>query len=122
PSERTDMVRRHVESDCTSDDPCAKRAYEIAEEDLRGSLHQARLDALLALRSPTLALGAVPFHCERATKPVVEPFVHASAQCMRMACYEASLDLAQRGTRLIGGTAANPAFDELGRNVVFSLL
>ncbi|HKC25788.1 MAG TPA: tetratricopeptide repeat protein [Thermoanaerobaculia bacterium] len=117
-----DLAGSFIESDCTSDDPCAKRAYEIAGADLRGALHQARLDALLALRSPTLALGALPFHCERATTPVVEPFVHAAAHCMRMAFYEASLDLARRGTRLIGGEARHPAFGELGRAIVFSLL
>jgi tetratricopeptide (TPR) repeat protein len=116
------LARRYVESDCTSRDPCARRAYELLETEFRGKLHEARLGTLRAAPSPSLALGAIPFHAERAAAPAVEPLVHAAAQCMRMGYYEASLDLARRGTRLIGNAAGHREFGELGRNIVFSLL
>ena len=120
---RRALALRFVESDCTSEDPRARRAYELSGAELRGRLHAERLAALRATPSPSLALGAVPFHAERATTPDVEPLVHASAHCIRMGYYEASLDLARRGTRLIGeGAAGDRAFGELGRNIVFSLL
>ena len=119
---RRALALRFVESDCTSGDPRARRAYELSDTELRRRLHGERLAALRARSSPSLALGAVPFHAERAATPDVEPLVHASAHCIRMGYYEASLDLARRGTRLIGGAVGHRAFGELGRNIVFSLL
>lgn len=123
------LARRYVESDCTSDDPRARSAYDLSGAELRGRLHASRLSRLFAaVRAPgaapssSLALGAIPFHSERATTPDVEPLVQAAAQCMRMGYYEASLDLSRRGTRLIGGAVRHRAFGELGRNIVFSLL
>lgn len=119
---RRALARRYVESDCTSEDPCVRRAYDLSDAELRGMLHAARLAALRAAPSPSLELGAIPFHAERAATPVVEPVVHAAAQCMRMGYYEASLDLSRRATRLIGGAVKDRVFGELGRNIVFSLL
>lgn len=116
------LARRYVDSDGTSEDPCARRAYDLSEPEVRGRLHEARLAALRAAPFPSLALGAIPFHSERAATPSVEPLVQASARCIRMGYYEASLDLARRGTRLIGGAVGDPVFGELGRNIVFSLL
>lgn len=119
---RRAMARRYVESDCTSENRCARRAYDLADAELRGELHAARLATLRIAPSPSHALGAIPFHAERAAPPVAEPLVHAAAQCMRRGYYEASLDLSRRATRLIGGDAGHRDFGELGRNIVFSLL
>lgn len=119
---RRALARRFVESDCTSGDPCARRAYELSDAQLRGRLHDARLERLRAAPTPSLELGAIPFHAERASTPAVEPLVLASARCIRMGYYEASLDLARRGMRLIGDATGDPAFGELGRNIAFSLL
>lgn len=122
---RRALALRYVESDCTSEDPCVRRAYDLSDAELRGELHGLRLARLIsrgAAPSSSLALGAIPFHSERAATPVVEPLVHAAALCMRMGYYEASLDLSQRATRLIGGDAGHQAFGQLGRNIVFSLL
>jgi tetratricopeptide (TPR) repeat protein len=124
PRRRT-LARRYVESDCTSEDPCVRRAYELSDADLRGELHGTRLARLHALGAPpasSFALGSIPFHAERAATPVVEPLVRAAAQCMRLGYYDASLDLSRRANRLIGGDAGHPAFSELGRITVFSLL
>lgn len=122
---RRALVRRYVESDCTLEDPCARHAYDLSDADLRGKLHGARLARLIApgvTPSSSLALGAIPFHAERASPPVVEILVQASVRCIRLGYYEASLDLARRGTRLIDGDARHGAFGELGRNIAFSLL
>jgi tetratricopeptide (TPR) repeat protein len=119
---RRALARRYVESDCTLEEPRARRAYELSDAELRGKLHGARLAALRAAPSPSLELGAIPFHAERAAPPVVEALVQASARCIRLGYYEASLDLARRGTLLIGGDARHEAFGELGRNIAFSLL
>ena len=119
---RRALARRYVGSDCTSEDLCAKRAYELSDAELRGRLHASRLAELRAAPSSASELGAIPFHAERATTPVVEPLVQAAAQCMRMGYYEAALDLSRRATRLIGGDAGHRAFGELARDIVFSLL
>ncbi len=121
-SRRRALARHYVESDCTSEDPSARHAYELCSAAVRGRLHEARLAALRAAPSPPLALGAVPFHAERATNFKVEPFVEASARCIRMGFYDASLDLARRGTRLLAGALEDRAYGELGRNIVFPLL
>jgi tetratricopeptide (TPR) repeat protein len=113
-------AEQYVASDCTADDPVAERAYELLDPALRRKLHLDRAASLSATGSRSLALGALPLHSERAGLGV-EPFATASAYCMRMAYYEASLDLARRGCRAMGDDQGG-AHPELGRNIVFSLL
>ncbi len=122
PARQRSLAEAYVTSDCTSDDLLARRAYERSSATLRGQLHLERAASLRATRSRALALGAIPFHCERSARPEVEPFLAASAYCMRMGYYEASLDLARRGARLLEAQAPDERLGSLRRNVLFSLL
>jgi tetratricopeptide (TPR) repeat protein len=115
PDRRRSLAEAYVASDCTSDDPVARCAYELASPSLRAELHEERASFLQAQLSPSLALGAIPFHAERTATPGVDPFAAGAAYAMRMGYYEASLDLARRGLRFFEHA-------ELGRNLLFSLL
>ena len=117
---RSALAEEFVASDGTSDDPIARRAYELETSAARATLHDEQLASLRAKGSRSLALGALPFHAERATTPDVGPFVAGSAYAMRMGYYEASLNLARRGSRFIDPD--DPRHAELGRNLLFSLL
>jgi tetratricopeptide (TPR) repeat protein len=113
------LAENYVASHGTSDDPRALRAYERLDPALRRELHAARARALEKLDERTLGLGAIPYHLERAATGVA-PFVAAAAYCMRMAYYEACLDLALRGAALVDEHSAE--YGSLARNILFSLL
>jgi len=118
PAQRS-LAEAYVTSDCTLDDPLAQRAYEALDPAMVRELHFTRATALERMSQRSLTLGAIPFHWERAALNVA-PFLAAADYCMRMAYYEACLDLARRGAAQVD--VHSPEYGELGRHIVFSLL
>ena len=118
---RRELAKAYVESDCTSDSPAAKRAYASLAAAERKTLHRARAAALEELNCSAFSLGAIPFHHEQAAADV-SPLLAASKHCMHFAYYEASLDWALRGERMIGDADRGEVHADLGRNILFSLL
>jgi tetratricopeptide (TPR) repeat protein len=122
PAERRRLAQGYVRSDCTSDDPLARAAYDRLGPEERRELHRRQARRLARSKEPTLALGAIPFHEEQAGGDPAT-LSSASSQCMRMACYDAALDWARRGRRMLGGGrddgGAHAAFT---RDMIFALL
>jgi tetratricopeptide (TPR) repeat protein len=116
-----DLARRYVSSDCTSDDPLEIEAYSLLDAQQRRQLHGERIAALTSSNSASLRLGAIPFHYEQAAQDV-EPLLSASVYCMSMAYYDACLDWALRGLRMLPSSEDSKLRSDLSRNALFSLL
>ncbi len=126
PTRRRTSIRRalaaeYVRSDCTSDRADTKAAYDALREADWRALHAARAAVLEARGEPSLALGAIPFHHERGSADAA-PLAAAAAACMQMAYYDAALDWAVRGRRLIAPPADVALYGELTRHMLFALL
>ncbi|KAA2254489.1 tetratricopeptide repeat protein [Solihabitans fulvus] len=94
-----DLVRRHVDSDGTTDDPAEIAAYACADAALRAALHDRRAAELESLGDWPARLGAVPYHRERGTDPAgagVAAWTVAFDWCLSMGYYHAVLDGALR--------------------------
>jgi tetratricopeptide (TPR) repeat protein len=116
-----ELARLYVESDCTSDDPRQIEAYSLLSPGDRKQLHLDRAAVLIASSSQSLRLGAIPLHYERAGENV-DALLSASMYCMRMAYYDACLDLASRGQKMLPQGVESKTSSDLGRNILFSLL
>jgi tetratricopeptide (TPR) repeat protein len=102
-----DLAQLFIASDGTSRDPGQLAAYEALDAEERARRHTARADELVALGEPSLIFGAIPYHRERGTDPLgvgAEAFVAGVNGCFATGFYEAALDLAVRGRRLIEGS------------------
>jgi len=119
-ADRRALAIEYVESNCTSDRLLAKHAYAALPDRERKALHLVRAAALEALKQESLKLGAIPFHHEQASVDMT-PLLVASNRCMHLAYYEASLDWARRGLRMLGPDRGE-RYSALARNILFSLV
>ncbi len=95
----------------------------------REAMHLARATALADLGEPSLALGAIPFHHEQASGDA-EKLLAASRCCLDMACYDAALEWAVRGRRMLAGASQGKTqgkiqgktYADLTRQMLFALL
>ena len=87
-----------VESDCTSDEPVLRAAYEALPPSQRAVLHDARAADLAGRDELSLHLGAIPFHLEHGSDrdTARSALLAALEHCVRMGFYEAVLDLGAR--------------------------
>lgn len=99
----------HVASECTSDDPLERGAYEALGDAERASLHDARAAELEARDELSLRLGAIPFHREHGSDPGgtgVEALHLAIEHCVMIGCYEAVIELGRRSHTLLDWNAS----------------
>jgi tetratricopeptide (TPR) repeat protein len=120
-TEQLSLAKEYVWSDCTSNNRSLKSSYAAMIDDDRRELHQERLAELQALGQTSFSLGAIPFHCEQAGDDPA-PLLAASVHCMHVAFYEAALDWAVRGHRMLASTDQSKLSNDLSRNILFSLL
>lgn len=121
PAVRQQLARKYVESDCTSDNVLAQRAYDGLEATERRELHRVRALYLENLDQQSLSLGAIPFHHEQAGDDV-EPLLAASRYCLHMDYYEAARDWAARGRRMLDPLDRGETYVGLTRNLLFASL
>jgi tetratricopeptide (TPR) repeat protein len=99
-----DLAQLFIDSDGTSQDPALQRAYAGLPPQERARRHTARAAQLAATGEPTLRLGAVPYHLEHGTDPAGaggEAVAAAVNDCFDLGYYEATMELALRGRRII---------------------
>ena len=120
-TEQLSLAKRYVWSDCTSNNRSLRSSYAAINDDDRRELHQERLAELQALGQTSFSLGAIPFHCEQAGDDPI-PLLAASGHCMHVAFYEAALDWAMRGRRMLPSSDQSKLNNDLSRNILFSLL
>ena len=88
-------------------------------------MHLARAESLGRLGEPSLALGAIPFHHEQAGGDAAT-LLAASRSCLDMACYDAALEWAVRGRRMLAhappGKTQGKTYADLTRQMLFALL
>jgi tetratricopeptide (TPR) repeat protein len=101
--EATAAALAYVDGDCTSDDPRLVAAYEALDASPRAALHKDRLDHLVALGEPSIGLGAIVFHAERAADPAgaLTALQAALRRCRGVGLYQAAVDLGMRGRALV---------------------
>lgn len=102
--EGTDLAQVFIDSDGTSKDPRVCAAYLELPADERARRHDARAAALAAMGEPSLRYGAIPYHLEHGTDPVGvggEALLAAVEETFDLGCYEATLELANRGRELV---------------------
>ncbi|CCH33636.1 tetratricopeptide repeat protein [Actinosynnema sp. NPDC047251] len=92
-----------VRSDGTTDDPAAVEAYSALPEEERARRHDVRCAELYALGEQSLALGAIPFHAVRGSRPEagVQAVKHALGHCRKVGLYHAAASLALLGRELV---------------------
>lgn len=95
---------RYVASECTSDEPLLREAYEALPAADRAALHDARAAELEARDELSLRLGAIPFHRERGSDPAgagADALATALEHCVLLGFYEAVIDLGRRSFALL---------------------
>ncbi|MEV0679592.1 tetratricopeptide repeat protein [Actinosynnema sp. NPDC050436] len=99
----SDEVEDFVLSDGTTDDPGAFESYSALPPDERARRHDERCARLYALGEQSLALGAIPFHAVRGSRPEagVQAVKHALGHCRKVGLYHAAASLALRGRELV---------------------
>ena len=98
-----DPAWAYVASDCTSDDPELRAAYEALGPADRARLHDRRASQLGAADQQSLRLGAVPYHLERGSDPGgagAQALYAAGDYCLCMGFYTAVVDYGYRGLGL----------------------
>lgn len=87
-----------VRSECLSDDPRLRAAYDASSPEQRSALHDVRATELEALDEPSLGLGAIPFHREYGSSLAAATAALRTAleHCVLVGCYDAVLDLGTR--------------------------
>jgi tetratricopeptide (TPR) repeat protein len=112
PSACDDLAQLYIDSDGTSKDPALLGAYADLPPDERARRHSARAVALTASDQPAARLGAIPYHLEQGTDPVgagAEAIHEAAIKCFELGYYEATMELAMRGRKLVT-PAGQPKF------------
>ena len=132
PIARSELANEYVRTDCVLDSLIARRAYAgitAAERNAHHraraaeleELHRARATKVEGLDHSCFSLGAIPFHHEQGGGDAA-PLLAASKHCMHFAYYEASLDWALRGRRMLPPANEGKTYSEFSRNILFSLL
>ncbi|HEY2385057.1 MAG TPA: tetratricopeptide repeat protein [Terriglobia bacterium] len=116
---RCSLANDYVKSDCTSDCLLGKLAYAGLPEAHRRQLHLTRAAQLENHRSRRL--GALPLHYEQAGG-APEPLLAASKRCMDLAYYEAALDWASRGRRMLAAEDQGMTYCQFTHDILFSFL
>ena len=96
-------AQAYINTDCTSDNPIEKAAYDLLEGASKQQFHDTRAAALEEQEPWTLHLGAIPLHREHGTEPEetgVRTLQAALDYCLDMAFYEAAVDFGYRGRKL----------------------
>jgi tetratricopeptide (TPR) repeat protein len=99
-----ELAARYVASECLSELPGLRSAYDGLAADQRAALHDARAEELEALGEFSLRLGAIPFHRERGSDPRgagVEALRFGIDHCSVMGFYHATVDFAVRARPLV---------------------
>ncbi|WP_240134672.1 tetratricopeptide repeat protein [Streptomyces sp. MUM 178J] len=97
-----EAAARHVEGDCTDDDPALLAAYERISAAERTALHDRRAETLLARadEEPSLKLGALPYHLLRGGDrdgAGLEALRWALSRCKYLGFYHAAAELGEDG-------------------------
>lgn len=95
----SDPAAAFVASDCLSDDPRLRAAYEALAPGRRAALHDERATELEAVGESSLRLGAIPYHRERGADPRgagAAALLTAIEHCVLHGFYDAVLDLGER--------------------------
>jgi tetratricopeptide (TPR) repeat protein len=120
-AERRALGNEYVRSDCTSDNLVTRNAYLALSAEQRGISHRARRKELEARNEASLSLGAIPLHSEQeGVDPA--PLLAASKHYMHVAFYDAALDWALRGRRMLPAADRGQTYTEFSRNILFALL
>ncbi|WP_112263940.1 tetratricopeptide repeat protein [Lentzea terrae] len=104
PHDNRTPAERYVASECLSEDPAERAAYEELSASDRAALHDARADELLARNEFSLTLGAIPYHRERGADPRgagADELFAALTHCGLMGFYDAVRDLGNRCLALL---------------------
>jgi len=97
-----ELAARYVASECLSEQPAQRDAYQDLDADQRAALHDARADELEALDEFSLRLGAIPFHREHGSgSRAVEALRFGIDHCSVMGFYHATVDFAVRARPLV---------------------
>jgi tetratricopeptide (TPR) repeat protein len=120
-AERRALGNKYVRSDCTSDNLVARSAYLALSPAERSALHRGRRIELEALDQASLSLGAIPLHAEQEGLDPAS-LLAASKHYMRVAFYDAALDWALRGRRMLPDADRGRSYTEFSRNILFALL
>lgn len=94
----------YVASDCTTDEPAPRAAYEALDPAARAVLHDRRAAELARLDDESLGLGALAHHLEHGSDPGdagVRAVFHAMDHCLCNGFYEACVDYGRRGLALV---------------------
>jgi tetratricopeptide (TPR) repeat protein len=98
------LAAEYVASDCTSDEPGLRAAYEGLTDAERTRMHDDQASALESLGEDSLRLGAIPFHREHGSDRSgagAGALEHALNYCLDMGFYDATVALGERGRAVI---------------------
>ena len=104
PVDQADAAWAYVMTECTSDDPGLRGAYESLDGAQRARLHDRRAADLADLDQQSLRLGALPYHLERGSDPsgaAVGVLYEAQDYCLCIGFYPAVVDYGYRGLDII---------------------
>ena len=106
-----EAAQLYLHSDCTSDNVALAAAYHRISESARIRLHDARASQLVSLGEFSWRLGAVPFHLERGSDSglAVAALSEALDHCLQAGFYDATIDFADRISRIIDWDTAPEA-------------
>nr|MDT0660610.1 tetratricopeptide repeat protein [Micromonospora sp. DSM 115978] len=124
PPAAIELARAYVATECTSGDPRLRAGYEAVSDRDRVDLHAARLARLLDLDEPSLLLGAVPYHAERAGRPageVAEQLRYAQLHCKNRGLYHCAVEFGERARAMVDRDADAELWWELTGDVTTSL-
>ena len=99
-----DLAQSYIDADGLQCSASAERAYLDLSPTERSRRHTARADQLAGLGDPALARGAICYHRELGLEPstVGAKTLHdAVDSCFELGYYEAAMDFAERGRRLV---------------------
>lgn len=100
-----DLAQAFIDSDGTSKDPVAIRAYAELPADERARRHDARAALLAAADEPGVRIGALPYHLERGADLAgagLAALTEAADSTFNSGFYEAALDFCERGRTAYG--------------------
>lgn len=103
--EGADPAQAFIDSDGTSKDPAALRAYLELPPDERARRHDERAARLAAADEPGVRTGALPYHLEHGSDPSgagAAALAEAADLTFLAGFYESSLDLCDRGRVAFG--------------------